>query len=98
MLEDLGNLGDFVGGIAVIATLLYLAMQVRQNTRSLRSAAMDSNATQFAKRQMALARDPDLADLVTRGASDYHALEEVEKRRFRAYLLGHLKEFESGFF
>jgi len=34
MLEDLGNLGDFIGGIAVIATLIYPALQVRNNTRS----------------------------------------------------------------
>ena len=98
MLEDLGNLGDFIGGIAVIATLLYLAMQVRQNTRSLRSAALDSNAIHFADRQMAIAQDPDLADLVERGAADYHALQGVEKRRYRAYMLGHLKQIESGFF
>ena len=35
MLEDLGNLGDFLGGIAVIATLLYVAVQIRQNTRQI---------------------------------------------------------------
>ena len=98
MLEDLGNLGDFIGGIAVIATLLYLAMQIRQNTRSLRSAALDSSVQHFANRQMAIAQDPDLADLVERGSSGYHGLQGVEKRRYRAYLLGHLKEIESSFF
>ena len=30
MLEDIGNLGDFVGGIAVIITLIYLATQIPQ--------------------------------------------------------------------
>lgn len=38
-LEALGNLGDFVGGIGVIATLGYLAVQVRQNTAALRTAS-----------------------------------------------------------
>ena len=37
-LEDLGNLGDFIGGIAIIATLIYLATQIRQNTTSVRAA------------------------------------------------------------
>jgi len=36
--ESLGNLGDFIGGIAVVATLVYLAVQVRQNTAALRTA------------------------------------------------------------
>lgn len=36
MIENLGNVGDFVGGIGVFVTLMYLAVQIRQNTRSLR--------------------------------------------------------------
>lgn len=36
MLQELGNLGDFVGGIAVVATLVYLALQIRQNTATTR--------------------------------------------------------------
>ena len=36
MLDVLGNLGDFIGGIAVVVTLLYLALQVRQNTATNR--------------------------------------------------------------
>jgi hypothetical protein len=39
ILEALGNLGDFIGGIAVVATLVYLALQVRQNTAALRTAS-----------------------------------------------------------
>lgn len=39
MLELLGNLGDFIGGIAVVATLIYLAVQVRQNTAALKTAS-----------------------------------------------------------
>ena len=36
-LESLGNLGEFIGGIAVIVTLTYLAFQVRQGTKTLRA-------------------------------------------------------------
>ena len=31
-LTQLANLGELIGGVAVIASLLYLAFQVRQNT------------------------------------------------------------------
>ena len=40
LLEDLGNLGDFLGGLAVIITLAYLTLQVRQNTASAEAAAI----------------------------------------------------------
>ncbi len=39
MLEALGNLGDFIGGLAVVVTLAYLAVQIRQNTKALRTAS-----------------------------------------------------------
>ena len=39
MLEDLGNLGEFIGSIAVLASLLYLARQVHQATKWQRHAA-----------------------------------------------------------
>ena len=36
MLDVLGNLGDFIGGLAVVVTLIYLALQIRQNTATTR--------------------------------------------------------------
>ena len=32
-LMELGALGEFLGSIAVLATLIYLAVQLRQNTQ-----------------------------------------------------------------
>jgi hypothetical protein len=37
--DALGNIGDFLGGIGAVGTLLYLATQIRQNTQMMRSAA-----------------------------------------------------------
>lgn len=36
-IQDLGSLGELVAAIATIATLIYLATQIRQNTRMLES-------------------------------------------------------------
>ncbi len=35
-LEDLGNLGELVGALAVVISLIYLAAQIRQNTVQMR--------------------------------------------------------------
>ncbi len=35
-LEDLGNLGEIIGAIAVVISLVYLAVQIRQNTAQIR--------------------------------------------------------------
>ena len=37
-LDALGNLGDFIGGIAVLATLIYLSFQIRQNITSVQQS------------------------------------------------------------
>ena len=33
---ELGAIGEFIGAIAVVVTLIYLAIQVRQNTNALK--------------------------------------------------------------
>jgi hypothetical protein len=60
-------IGDFVGGIAVIVTLLYLAVQVRHNTRSTKLASMQS--TMLAAQNVAIlpAQYRDLARIVRVG-------------------------------
>ena len=89
MLEALGNLGDFIGGIAVVATLIYLAIQVRQNTAQLhRSAelsrveARDSTFEAFSSFREQVISSPDVAALYYKGATDPGSLDPVERLRF----------------
>ena len=42
-IQDLGALGEFFGSIAVLATLIYLALQTRQNTMAI-GAQLDAAA------------------------------------------------------
>ena len=37
-LIELGALGEFIGAIGVVVTLVYLALQIRHNTRAVRSS------------------------------------------------------------
>lgn len=42
-LAQLSDLGELLGGIAVFASLVYLAIQIRQNTRSVRGSTHQQN-------------------------------------------------------
>ena len=73
MLGALGNVGDFIGGIGVVATLLYLVVQIRQNTRQLehnselvRASAELETARLMADWHGTVADSPDLVRI--RGA------------------------------
>jgi hypothetical protein len=52
---ELGALGEFVGAIAVVATLVYLAVQIRQNTRSMEEGRRLALAQTYQMRADALA-------------------------------------------
>ena len=39
-LNQLGNLGEFVIGVAVVASLIYVGIQIRQNTRATHAATL----------------------------------------------------------
>jgi hypothetical protein len=40
--EAVGAIGEVIGALAVIATLLYLALQVRQNTKAIKGATLNA--------------------------------------------------------
>jgi hypothetical protein len=81
-LQDLGNLGEMVGAVATVATLIYLARQIRANTLAMRSGAAQSVHEAFATWYRMLAADADLTRIVTEGLRKYGALSETEKGRF----------------
>ena len=46
-LEQLANLGEFISGLAVVGSLKYLAMQIRQNTQSVKSSTLATNTSNW---------------------------------------------------
>lgn len=88
-LEALGNLGDFLGGIGVVITLLYLAIQIRQNTRQLRLDSAAARTTALEDTTMGINQwieritsNKDLADVWRRGLDDPGQLDETDMLRF----------------
>ena len=75
----LGNIGEFIGAIAVLVTLIYLAVQIRQNTVALR----DGNATtvQINIQNLALSAITyrEFGDIQIRGLSDPQTLTPPER-------------------
>jgi hypothetical protein len=97
-LEDLGNIGEFVAAVAVVVSLIYLAVQIRQNTQQIKQSIHSVKASTFqaslnsaAGFIVNIAQDPDLADIYRRGLRG-ESLHETEWIRFRfvmSNLFGH---------
>ncbi len=85
-LQDLGSIGEFVAAIATLVTLVYLAVQIRQNTSALGHAEgraiLEDGNTWRAK----LIQDPEIAEIYRKGLLDPGALDPIERLRFRMLL------------
>lgn len=81
-LESLANLGEIVGAIAVVVSLIYLAVQVRQNTRAQRLENSSRVLDRTAAMQAALSRDPAMSALFSKGVSDPSKLTPKERVQF----------------
>ena len=86
--EALGAIGELVGAIAVVATLGYLIVQIRQNTRELQhssSWAINQGLTQIHDRVI---NNPDLIDILDKGLQDPADLSPKEYELCRAHFMG----------
>ena len=81
-LETLANLGEFISGVAVVLSLVYLAFQVRQNTQSLRTENYARAVDRVATMQARLSADPGLAAVFGRGLVDTGALTLEQRIQF----------------
>ena len=92
---ELGAIGELVGGIAVVVTLLYLAVQVRQGTVQARQDAVVSAAKQFPIQLCTLTESAENVDLLRNGLRDFDSLPPNEAARFNSLLLGLFSAFAS---
>ena len=92
-LQALGNLGEFVGTVGVVISLVYLARQMQQNTTSVRAASFNS----MVQNSMALLehsfRDSEFAAFLHRAEMDPGALTPAEKVRWDAYMTAVYRHF-----
>ena len=63
-LQDLGSLGEFVGALGVVVSLVYLARQMQQNTTSVRAASFNSMTENSLRLLEPSFRESDFADFL----------------------------------
>jgi len=78
--------GEFLGGIAVVVSLIYLAGQVRQNSNLLRASATSTTSQLHMGQNEIIAKDPEVAAVFHKGISDPGSLSEAERARFDTML------------
>lgn len=81
--DAIGAVGEVLGAAGVIVTLIYLALQIRQNTQALRAASVDSMTSIANGIRTNLFSDPNVTAIYMRGLADIESLNDLERERFR---------------
>jgi hypothetical protein len=80
-LESLGHLGELIGGLALIASLLYVAVQIRQNTASVRLQVEQAIKRDQIEMRRSIIENPELGDLLVKAIADFDSLSPAERVR-----------------
>lgn len=84
--EAIGAIGEVGGAIAVVATLGYLAGQIRHSSRATRLAAAHAFKHDSQEMRLALAHDAGLLDIVRRALAADASLDPIEQGRANVYI------------
>jgi hypothetical protein len=84
--EAISAIGQLVGALAVVISLIYVASEVRRNTRATQLAAMRSMHDAFNRWIQQIAEHPHLTEVYYRGIHDFESLEGTDLVRFGALM------------
>jgi hypothetical protein len=77
--QDLGAIGELIGSLAVLVTLVYLARQIRQGNRNTEIDSRQTILHNFFEKAHTLAEDTELRRIVMSALNDFHSLSNEEK-------------------
>jgi len=95
-LSDWASIAELVSAIAVIISLLYVGIQVKENTNEIRAANRQQLVSRTHTATQLVAANPELAGIFTKIAEGT-TLSAREHVQFDYFVYGMLKDMEEGF-
>ena len=95
MIEILGNLGEFIGSIAVVISLIYVAFQLRQTQKVIRAQAAHSRTElefQLIDKRL---QNPGM---LRRSEEEWHAMPFEDKRKMLHLTHMHFVMYQNDFY
>lgn len=96
--DAIAAIGEVVGAAAVVASLMYVAVQIRGDAQVRRLEAIHTQSEAFNGFFRSIASDIEVGEIYFQGIRDFHSLEGARVPRFSA-LMGYLfRLFENQFY
>ena len=96
--DAIGAVGEIAGAVAVFASLVYLALQIRQNTRAIRGNAERETVSLQQSALQPVAASLELADVHGRALFQLHEMSPAEQIQFHRTMTALFQSFESAFY
>jgi hypothetical protein len=97
-IQDVGSIGELVAAIATVATLAYLAVQIRQNTRSLHANAHQEVVSSSNDWSELFVHHPETGELFRKGISDPSSLDSRDTIEFVHLLEIYIRNYSTARF
>lgn len=93
-LHQLAELAEVIAAVGVIVSLLYVATELRQNTRAIRAGTFQNMASMTAYLRSDVVNDPTFAAILVKASSEATNLTGVETLRLKSWFAAVLRQFE----
>src|SRR5438477_781583 len=89
-LAQLADLAQMIAAVGVIASLVFVGLQIKHNTAALVRNEHNSTMAQWTVIRQAIATNRDIAELMTAGLRGETALDAADQLRLEQFLQEHL--------
>jgi len=96
--EMLAAIGQLAAVFVGIPSLIYLAVQIREQTKERRQAAVNALTVQWGDLTCAIHESAEFSAIFLRGVQSFADLDPVSKLRFSAFFNRFLNHFEAMYF
>src|SRR2546423_10036645 len=84
--QQLADLAQIVASIGVIVSLIFVGLQIRHNTGALQRNEHNATMAQWTVIRMAIAKDRDIAELMTAGLHGERSMDAADQLRLEQML------------
>ena len=87
--EQISYLAQIIASVGVVVSLIFVGLQIRQNTGALQRNEHNSTMEQWTVIRQAIAQNRDIAELMTVGLAGERALDAADQLRLEQMLAEH---------
>ena len=88
--EQLSYLAQIVASVGVLVSLIFVGLQIKHNTGALQRNEHNSTMAQWTVIRMAIAKNRDIAELMTAGLHGERAMDAADQLRLEQMLAEHV--------